>query len=766
MLTPKPVFGWIVSLGFSICLLGAAAYGSPIDQVLQPLKADSLPSRDALYSNFFRSRSLVAVYGGMDRETVRSALERSPWGRRTRLEVRHVDETTAEDLRQGVVLLIGSPEANPLLKQLPMDMPFTFRDQGFSLLGKTYRGNGDAFSLLYPNPYNTEYPLFIVAGFDESHIIEALDLSFRQYDYQVLRNGQRIRVGHFSQESGHLWQYDAERDIDFEADIRLVGSTSHFRFYTHNTILDQDVLAELIRERQKAVEAVSQFLPQPVDTGSPISYYLYGSIQNKGVITDDMDFAHVDHGERAVHVAIEGSVRGDGLGRETRLALQSALGRPAIRMLEEGLSIYLNTQWFGKSYQEWLSRIAHADMALSADVLLDNDTYENASPLLREPLAAGMVQCMIEEWGKETLLTNYRDWTPTTEELSIIETVWEGCLNHARAAYIPTPKRFLRTGDQFQRGFNFAHEGYGIINGYGSVAARESLSRLAHMGSNAVSIIPYTFMRDTATPTSFRLPNTVGDENDTAVAHAAQAARDLGFTTMLKPQIWVRGSWPGDIEMSSEADWKTFFDHYRQWIGHYALLAEIFDIDIVCIGTELTRATLAYPDRWVDMANDLRSIYGGQLVYAPNWGEEFEGLKFWDAFDFVGLNSYYPLSEEDNPTEAALRKGADEIARRIEKTAKKFGKQVLLTEIGFASTPNPWKLPYLENRNEPAMPDHQALCYRIMAEALSGKKGLQGIYWWKWPSHLGRGGMAQKGFTPNGKPAAEVVANWYRSFDD
>ncbi|MGH7602165.1 MAG: hypothetical protein ACREOI_37850, partial [bacterium] len=39
---------------------------------------------------------------------------------------------------------------------------------------------------------------------------------------------------------------------------------------------------------------------------------------------------------------------------------------------------------------------------------------------------------------------------------------------------------------------------------------------------------------------------------------------------------------------------------------------------------------------------------------------------------------------------------------------------------------------------------------------------LAGIYWWKWPTMLEDGGPQDNQFTPNGKPAAEVVMKWYK----
>ena len=638
------------------------------------IDSDSLPSREAIYNRFFRDRNLLVVYGtesARERASFRTAIEQSGWRWRTNLRFKHVDEITPTDLETGAVLLVGTPASNPLLTQLPADLPMRFSLDGFSFFGKNYTEKDDVISLLYPNPYNVAYPIFVVAGHSEPAVREALNDRIRAYDFQIVRNGHRLRIGHFSQQENSRWQHDPEKDIDFESDVRLVGTTANFRYYAHNTPLDHDVLANVMSHREQNAKRVAGFLDRDLPSDAPVSYYIYGSVQDKAVITNSMDFSHADQNEARVHVAVSEYIRGDQLGKETTVLLRQVLGKSATTMLEDGLRIYLNDAWFGKSYREWFSRIAHAKMSLPASTLLSNEAYLSASPLVREPLAAGLVGCMLEEWGKDNFLDHYNDWKPSNSELKIIESLWTSCLDQAQQNAQPVPHRPLQNGDDFHRGFNFAHEGHGIVNGYGSLAARKALASLDDMGANAVSVIPYTYMRDPTVANSFRLPNTAGDEHDAAVAHASMAARDLGMISMLKPHIWIRGSWPGDVEMQSEEGWDAFFGHYDELIAHYAMLAEIFEIDIFCIGNELTKATMAYEDRWVDLAKRVRSIYGGPLVYAPNWGAEFENLSFWEAFDYIGLNSYYPLSEEENPTEAALRKGAEEVVNRLEKVAKK-----------------------------------------------------------------------------------------------
>jgi len=95
-----------------------------------------------------------------------------------------------------------------------------------------------------------------------------------------------------------------------------------------------------------------------------------------------------------------------------------------------------------------------------------------------------------------------------------------------------------------------------------SQLAKESLEKLTSLGNDAIAVVPYSFMRDPRTPSRLLIEHRDGGENDESVLFSHFEAQRLGMHTMLKPQIWIRGSWPGDIDMDSEQDWNRFFNNY------------------------------------------------------------------------------------------------------------------------------------------------------------------------------------------------------------
>ena len=322
------------------------------------------------------------------------------------------------------------------------------------------------------------------------------------------------------------------------------------------------------------------------------------------------------------------------------------------------------------------------------------------------------------------------------------------------------------------RGMTFAHEGYDGIRGYGGTDTEASLDSLAHLGVNAIAIVPYTFMRDAGTPAALPVPEQLGGETDASVIASIQQAHQRGWAAMLKPQIWVKDSWPGEIDFASAEDWSAWQDHYRTWILHYAQLAADHEAEALCIGTELTRAALEHPAFWRKLIEDTRAVYPGTITYAANWGQEFEGITWWDAVDVMGLNGYYPLSPKPAPTDAELLAGAEAWLSMAEALSRRVGRPWWLTEVGYRSVKQAWRNPHAEVAGRASDTLAQARCYAALFRAAADSERLQGTWIWKWPSYLGYGmtdgertsrwyGDARTEFAPSAPVTADLVRAFY-----
>ncbi|MBY0506875.1 MAG: hypothetical protein K2X03_23345 [Bryobacteraceae bacterium] len=295
----------------------------------------------------------------------------------------------------------------------------------------------------------------------------------------------------------------------------------------------------------------------------------------------------------------------------------------------------------------------------------------------------------------------------------------------------------------FQRGVNFTSEGW---EGYHPAAAAKLLDLLKEHGVDAVALVPYGSM--TRNSPSIRFDREL--ENSGTYVALANLAHARGMAVMLKPQIWgTDGSYPGDFAMLTEADRQAWFANYAQFVDEYAKLAERMGADLFCVGTEF-KLLSRYEEEWRSLLARARLAYHGPLTYAATQGEEFEGIRFWDAVDYIGLNNYYPLPDTLDATAIAVRVG---------EVAKRYGKPVILPEVGFASVRQAHRAPWAEDG--PVDTAQQARCYEAIFRAFYGQPWLRGMYWWKIGTDY-RGGPSDGSFTPWGKPAMEVMKRWYR----
>ena len=266
-----------------------------------------------------------------------------------------------------------------------------------------------------------------------------------------------------------------------------------------------------------------------------------------------------------------------------------------------------------------------------------------------------------------------------------------------------------------------------------------------------------------------RLVEGVWGETDAGLKITAALARERGIKTMLKPHLWLyerpEGKWRSDIDFPDEAGWQQWFEHYLEFLLHYARLAQEGNFEILCIGTELSNPAMTREADWRNLIAAVREVYSGQLTYAANWHREYEEILFWDDLDFIGIQGYFPLSDEPNPSVSQLVAGWQEHAMQIEAISKKFDLPVLFTEQGYKSTRDtakePWRWPETEGR---ANVDQQAQanCYEAFFQTFWHQPWVAGVYWWKWEADpIPFEGSRDHLFTPQGKPAASIMRRWF-----
>lgn len=730
-----------------------------------------LPTRDELMSAFRQNRKILIVYASMNKEVVEDyaklAQQMSIRARNTTFEVKPCSEVTAEDWQNKTIVLLGTRHSNSVLYKVLNQIPFRLKENTIAFDGKEYADAATVAMLsFYPNPLNPKLPVSIITAGNDQTLKSFLEYKMTEgwrlfgwsaWNYEIYQHNKRLLMGMFNAET---WAMDKKVHFDFSGEDVPVAETAHFRFLAHQNSSGKSAIQAFANTVETNTEAIQQF----VGTASSLpvfTYHLYASAEEKGLMLNNSLQSNVDFDKNEVHTIFNTVYRDNLIGKENELIIRRLLGEPKTKALERGLAIRFTDQWQFKGYAYWASRLFLSDNMLTLSELIDNDLLERESDLVTNCLSASFTDFLIEEWGREVFLEKYADWQPNKMEISKLEKVWHAWL--AQKSRGLKPETWSKATLPYLKGFNFAHEGYAIYNGYMSSLATESIEKQAdELNCNALAIVPYSFMEEPDKPSFIPVSDSPGGENDQGVIHSAQAAKKQGMSVMLKPQIWMgRGYWPGDVAMNNEADWQQFFDYYHRWMRHYALLAEIWQMDVLCIGTEFAKTTKLRAQDWRALVTKIRGLYSGKLTYAANWGSEFEQFPFWDALDYVGVDCYYPLTENPNADKAELKAGFNKILTKLEKVQKQSGKPLIFTEIGFKSVQTPWLSPHAPSDNSPYFGAHQKLCYEVVLESIHDQPWIGGIFWWKFPSYLEYRGIENDDFNPNRKPAERVVKQWF-----
>lgn len=295
-------------------------------------------------------------------------------------------------------------------------------------------------------------------------------------------------------------------------------------------------------------------------------------------------------------------------------------------------------------------------------------------------------------------------------------------------------------------------------------------SYLAERGVNAVSLSMPIFTDNITSNVVFTNSQTPSDEK---LRFAIRQAHQMGFSVFLRPLLDEADlkeanplDWRGKLRPASVAAW---FESYGALVLHYAKLAEEERVEMFSVGTELV-SLADKTDRWKDLIANVREIYSGQLTYDAH-PTEMEKVKFWGELDFIGIDAYFGLNVSDTPSLDELivawnRKTYSGVPlQQMRNVHDTWGKPIILTEFGMIPRAGSEKQPWEWAGSSPPTEEDliaQANYYRagFMATA---KPFINGYYIWVIsPNQDPTQGKSDPGFSPWGKPAEDVIAEFYQ----
>lgn len=217
--------------------------------------------------------------------------------------------------------------------------------------------------------------------------------------------------------------------------------------------------------------------------------------------------------------------------------------------------------------------------------------------------------------------------------------------------------------------------------------------------------------------------------------------------------------WRGELSAKNETDWQILEKSYEKYMLQLAQVASDLEVDLLSIGTELKQSTRQRPAFWRQLIQKIRVIYPGKLVYSANW-DEYQQISFWQDLDYIGVDTYFPISRKATPTVKNTLKKWRSIQKKLAKFSTQQNKQILLTEFGYRNVSYSGKRPWLHDNGKAIVNNvAQRNLYEAFFQAFWDKNWVAGGFAWQWfcvPKP-----KENTSFSMRDKPALSVLKDWY-----
>ena len=289
-----------------------------------------------------------------------------------------------------------------------------------------------------------------------------------------------------------------------------------------------------------------------------------------------------------------------------------------------------------------------------------------------------------------------------------------------------------------------------------------AMQQLHRINADWVAVIPYGFSRSGQGSVSYDHSQQWWGERTEGSCMLIQYAKENDLKVMVKPHVWIAAEgWCGDFNLPTEAQWQQWETDFRKYIINHAKKADSLNVELFCIGTEYRIPARERPEFWKSLIKDIRKIYGGKLTYASNW-DNYENITWWDKLDYIGVDAYFPLANGDYPTIDQIKEGWVPVKKRLKAFSQKWDKPILFTEFGFQSVNGAvgkhWEV---EKSAESINFQLQADAYEATFQSLENESWWAGGFFWKWHLMMRSSSYLRMEWTPQNKPAEQVIARWY-----
>jgi hypothetical protein len=662
------------------------------------------------------------------------------------IEVQSASESTAAPNGWEVAHLSKLPPPQRLRSALER-FPVSFEAAEFVFDGRKYAAKNEAIFLASPGISKDVF----VLGLSESAVVDLasrrlLDRPEKAADYAVL-SGELTKEGRFVDKDGRLAiepgsgrDQIADREEFFKSLRRAKRGSLEWEYPAAQAAAAarwEKAAARFAGKKSFSIRVFPDAVVKALFTGSsrPADLVVEG-----GKIRVEIDASAPEEPNLVSPVLAAASIA----------AANPTLLEHRTLLMADGARRF--GKWWGREVRGFAAFTHAAGVEPSVEEVLQSDP--DVSPVLAIGAAAAWLDAgarLESEAAVEKALSG--------ASAALVDALarWRGAA--WRQGVKPPARRALPDG--FLRGVACAMSD-SIEGAYFAPSSRATLERLKQLGADSVSVIPYGYAPEAAGDRILFVHRSPRTETDEGIARALFDARSLGMTALVQPRLWVGGGAAvGDIAMADDRGWHGWFDAYRRFILHQAVVAEASGVALFCVGSDLEK-TETREKEWRDVVAAVRLATGAPVLYAASGAANANRITFWEALDAIGVDFFDSLSKSAKLSDRALDEAVRRAVRPVAELSKRTGKSVIFTEVGYPAVQSAWIAPRDEGPGRLAGAEDAARAIAAVSRALAKESWWKGVYWWKTSSDGKPAAPGERGFHIFGTPAEKAIEQGFR----
>jgi hypothetical protein len=342
----------------------------------------------------------VVVFADAEQETAADLVKETGFERRRVSELRPAD-------RARNLVVIGTYDDNPVLRDLNGSLPVWFEHGRFTFGGYRYDDANDGIALVHPSPFAPGRFVVIYAGNSPGGV--ELTQTVPTGDHQFVTVGLPLGIEQQGElcDDGTRWRFhaafasDGRRDWEaFRAGLDRVETAHDVFYWLRGSKAARDgaaITAEVEADHQKIIEALHVEEPD-----RKIVTYLWSDRATKAKFTGDS--GNGESIDNVVHAIYNDEVSALGPHEYVHAIANARLPSSSDALLMEGLAVMIQGQWQGQSLDDAVAAL-HAQGKLVG--LKQLASFRSIDDNISYPIAGHFVRFLVTRFGIDKIKALY-----------------------------------------------------------------------------------------------------------------------------------------------------------------------------------------------------------------------------------------------------------------------------------------------------------------------------------------------------------------------